>query len=118
MPDLQIVNDTPINIEYTTTHNEYIERGFVAICFLSISFQNHQKLIINREFSKHDKKLVVEIPGAKHEMLHRFLDEAIFMDSLAIGLLNEFVSVGGAKYFDSMIRGNAVASRRRFRAKT
>jgi hypothetical protein len=32
------------------------------------------------------------MPSVKHEMLHRLLDEAVLMDSLSLGLEEEFVS--------------------------
>ena len=38
------------------------------------------------------------MPSVKHESLHRLLDEAIFLDSVSLGLRDEFVTVGAASY--------------------
>jgi hypothetical protein len=59
-------------------------------------------------YDKDSEQLVIRMPTVKHEMLHRLLDEAIHMDSVAIGLLTEFVSVGSATYSDVDHQGDVL----------
>jgi hypothetical protein len=48
--------------------------------------------IFSSKFNSSSKQATVSMPSVKHEMLHRLLDEAVLMDSLSLGLEEEFVS--------------------------
>ena len=84
----------------------------------SVSPESFSKIRRNKEVStcdfhmasydKDSEQLVIRMPTVKHEMLHRLLDEAIYMDSMAIGLLTEFVSVGSATYSDVDSQGHVL----------
>jgi len=84
-----------------------------------ISSETFSKICKNREFLNQNLRVIYDgkteqltftIPNVRHEALHRLLDEAILLDSLSLGLEDEFVSVGSATYSESDSNGNILWS--------
>jgi len=50
--------------------------------------------------------MIITIPRAEHEGLHRHLDERLSFDAVSIGVSREFVSIGSTTFMDRDTNGN------------
>jgi len=53
--------------------------------------------------------MIITIPIAEHEGLHKVLDDSLYIDAISMGLRWEFVPVGSTTYKDKDVNGNIIS---------
>jgi len=53
--------------------------------------------------------MIITIPSAEHEGLHRGLDEDLFIDAVSMGLRREFFGIGSTTFMDRDANGNIIS---------
>ena len=53
--------------------------------------------------------MIITIPTAEHEGLHRLLDDRLYIDAVSMGLSEEFFPLGSTTYKDKDANGNIVS---------